>query len=163
MGNIQMKRMLVIIGSLAVCGLLAAWLAFANVSLAALPEPGKRETYLAVKAKHMLIARAAKESSPPRPSDRVRSAAEGDKVFAIRCSLCHGEDGRSQTPLGQRMYPRAADLSSADTQNYSDAELFWVIRNGIRLSGMPGFAGTETDDHIWNMVDYLRALNPRKN
>ncbi len=49
--------------------------------------------------------------------------------------------GRS-TPsdTGLAMYPRASDLGSADVQAWSDAELFWIIQNGIRLTGMPGFS-----------------------
>jgi hypothetical protein len=42
------------------------------------------------------------------------------------------------------MYPRAADLLSKGVQNYSDQELFWIINNGIRFTGMPGFGKVET-------------------
>ena len=61
--------------------------------------------------------------------------------------------------------PRAADLGSADVQAYSDRELFWIVSNGIRLSGMPAFRKVESDEHIWNLVHYVRTLpdsaNPR--
>ena len=56
------------------------------------------------------------------------------------------------------MYPRATDLTSSEVQGYSDQELFWIVKNGIRLSGMPAFGKTETDEKIWNMVDHLRTL-----
>ncbi len=56
------------------------------------------------------------------------------------------------------MYPRAADLTSKEVQSYSDRELFWIIKNGIRLSGMPAFAKVEPDQHIWDLVLYLRTL-----
>ena len=154
-----MKRILLITGSVAGVALVAGWLAFSSFTLSAIPSPGRNETYMATKAKHLMIARALRESIPPPPVDRAASAAQGDKLFAVRCSLCHGEDGRSQTPLGQWMYPRAADLSSEEVQSYSDEELFWVTKNGIRLSGMPAFAGSESDEHIWNLVDHVRTLN----
>lgn len=157
-----MKKILIITGTVVACALLAGWLGFSSFNLSALPEPGRNETRMATKAKHLLVARAARGGTPPRPVDRAASAAQGDKLFSIRCSLCHGEDGRSQTPFGQRMYPRAADLRSNEVQSYSDPELFWVIKNGIRLSGMPGFANTENDEHIWNMVDYVRTLSAAK-
>jgi len=108
----------------------------------------------------MLIKRASHEGIPPRPLDRVASAKEGDNVYTMRCTMCHGEDGRTLSPMGRWMYPRAADLNSPEVQSYSDEELFWVVRNGIRLSGMPAFGRLETDDHIWNMVDYIRTLRP---
>jgi mono/diheme cytochrome c family protein len=56
------------------------------------------------------------------------------------------------------MLPQAVALDSPGVQGYSDRELFSVIREGIRFTGMPGFAGTETNDQIWDLVDYLRSL-----
>jgi mono/diheme cytochrome c family protein len=56
------------------------------------------------------------------------------------------------------MYPRVADLTSRYTQSYSDQELFWIIKNGIRLSGMPAFGKVESDEHIWDLVLYVRML-----
>jgi mono/diheme cytochrome c family protein len=157
-----MKRIVIVIGVVAACGLLALWLVFSNLSLAALPEPGRNETYLATKAKHLLIARATREGVPPRPFDKAKSAAQGDKLYAIRCSLCHGEDGRTPSPMGQWMYPRAADLTSATVRSYSDEELFWILKNGIRLSGMPAFGKLESDEHLWNVVDHLHTLQAAK-
>jgi mono/diheme cytochrome c family protein len=157
-----MKRIIMIVGLVVVIGLLAGWIGFSNFNLAAIPEPGGKETALATRAKHLLIARASREGIPARPKDRAASATQGDKLYAINCSLCHGEDGRATSPMGRWMYPRAADLSSPQTQSYSDEQLFWVVKNGIRLSGMPGFARLETDEHIWNVVDHLRTLPVKK-
>jgi len=56
------------------------------------------------------------------------------------------------------MYPRTIDLSSPEIQQWSDAELFWIIKNGIRLSGMPGFGKTKSDEQIWHLVHYVRSL-----
>jgi mono/diheme cytochrome c family protein len=56
------------------------------------------------------------------------------------------------------MYPRASDLTSLEVQQYSDRELFWIVKNGIRLSGMPAFGRVESDEHIWNLVHYVRTL-----
>lgn len=72
--------------------------------------------------------------------------------------MCHGLSGRTQTDAGRWMYPRAADLGSAHVQQYSDRELFWIIKNGIRLSGMPAFGKVETDERIWDLVHYTRTF-----
>jgi mono/diheme cytochrome c family protein len=56
------------------------------------------------------------------------------------------------------MYPRASDLTSPEVQQYRDRQLFWIVKNGIRLSGMPAFGRVESDEHIWNLVHYLRTL-----
>ena len=51
-----------------------------------------------------------------------------------------------------------ANLISSQVQRYSDRELFWIVKNGIRLSGMPAFGQVETDEHIWDLIAYLRKL-----
>lgn len=56
------------------------------------------------------------------------------------------------------MYPRAADLTSKDVQSYCDRELFWIIKDGMRWSGMPAFAKAESDERIGDLVLYLRTL-----
>ncbi len=56
------------------------------------------------------------------------------------------------------MYPRAANLASPDVQAYSDQDLFWILKNGIRFSGMPAFGKVESDEHIWNLTHYVRTL-----
>ena len=60
--------------------------------------------------------------------------------------------------------PAASDLTSKRVQSYSDQELFWIIQNGIRFTGMPAFGKIETPDHIWDLVNYVRTLpdNSRK-
>jgi mono/diheme cytochrome c family protein len=60
--------------------------------------------------------------------------------------------------------PAASDLTSKQVQSYSDQELFWIVQNGIRFTGMPAFGNVETPDHIWDLVNYVRTLpdNSRK-
>jgi len=87
---------------------------------------------------------ASRRGIPPPPVDTRASAQAGGTHYSLDCGICHGVDGRAQTPSGQWMYPRAADLTSKQVQSYSDQELFWIINNGIRFSGMPGFGKLET-------------------
>jgi mono/diheme cytochrome c family protein len=126
--------------------------------LSALEGPGHTETSLANWGKHFLIRRASRQGIPSRPKDKKESVAEGDKIYGIDCSMCHGRDGHGRTDMGLWMYPRAADVTSAEVQTYSDRELFWIVKNGIRLSGMPAFGKVESDEHIWNLTDYLRTI-----
>jgi mono/diheme cytochrome c family protein len=72
--------------------------------------------------------------------------------------MCHGADGHTRTDTGRWMYPRAPDLTSAEAQEYTDRELFWIIKNGIRLTGMPAFGTVESDEDIWNLVNYVKSL-----
>jgi mono/diheme cytochrome c family protein len=153
-----MKRVLWITASVLTLDLIAAAAIASQFSLSALPEPGRTETLLATKAKRLLIHRASQSSFPAEPADRPSSIQEGDKLFGTECSECHGYTGRKPTDAGRWMYPRAADLGSSEVQRYSDHELFWIVKNGIRLSGMPAFGRVESDEHIWNLVHYVRTL-----
>lgn len=135
------------------------WIGFSLFNLSALPEPSAAESYLATRAKHMLVHRAASHAAiPPAPTDIKASAKDGETYFGVDCSMCHGATGRKPTDNGRWMYPRAIDLGSQETQSYSNRELFWIVKNGIRLSGMPAFGKMETDEHIWDLVHYLRTL-----
>jgi mono/diheme cytochrome c family protein len=132
--------------------------AASQFTLSALPEPGGAEVFLATKAKHYLVHRSSREGIPPAPTDRQASIKEGERLFGTECGACHGMSGHSPTDAGRWMYPRAADLTSRDLQSYSDEDVFWIIKNGIRLSGMPAFGRVESDEHIWDLVFYVRAL-----
>jgi mono/diheme cytochrome c family protein len=151
-----MKRLLLI--GLGVLILVIAVAAASQFTLSALPEPGRLETSLATKAKHFLVHRSSREGIPPAPADRQTSLKEGERLFGTECGACHGLSGHNPTDAGRWMYPRAADLTSRDVQSYSEPEVFWIIKNGIRLSGMPAFGKVESDEHIWDLVFYFGTL-----
>lgn len=85
---------------------------------------------------------------------------EGLEHFADHCAHCHANDGSGDTALGRNLYPPAPDMREAATQNLSDGELFSIIENGIRLTGMPawGTDTTEGETASWGLVHFLRRL-----
>ena len=133
-------------------------IALMRFNLGAVREPGSLETSVANWGTHLLIRRASRHGIPPRPKDTQASVASGNTLYSSECGLCHGSGGRTPSPMGRWMYPRVADLTSEQVQSYSDEELFWIIQNGIRYTGMPAFGKVESGDHIWNLVDYVRTL-----
>ena len=133
-------------------------IAVMRFNLSALPQPGAFETSVADRSKAFFIRRASQHGIPPRPPDLKASIDRGGSHYGLDCSVCHSDDGRAQTPVGQWVYPRASDLTSKRVQDYSDDELFWIIQNGIRFTGMPAFGRVETPDHIWDLVNYVRTL-----
>jgi len=153
-----MRLRVIIVLSIIAIGAAAVVVGFTHVELDALHEPGPLETALATNIKNILIARSSRYGIPPAPADLKASVKEGETVYGTDCSMCHGMDGRTPTDTGRWMYPRAADLTSPVVQNYSDRELFWIIKNGIRLTGMPAFGKVESDEHVWNLVNYVRTL-----
>lgn len=133
-------------------------IALMRFNLSALQEPGPLETLVSSRITRFAIRRASHRGIPPRPLDVKASAASGRTRYDSECSICHGSDGRAQTPIGLWMHPRAADLTSERVQRFSDQELFWIIQNGIRFTGMPAFGKVETGNNIWNLVNYVRTL-----
>jgi mono/diheme cytochrome c family protein len=132
---------------------------YQQISIDALQEPGPLETILATRAKHLLIFRSSSHDGiSSAPTDLPVSIEAGDRLFGTECAQCHGLDGHTPTDAGRWMYPRAPDLASSAVQQYSDRELFWIVKNGIRLSGMPAFGKVESDEHIWNLSHYVRSL-----
>ena len=133
-------------------------IALLQFNLSARQEPGPVETAISNRAKRFFIRRASRHGVPPRPVDLKSSIENGGAQYGLECSICHADDGHAQKEPGQWQYPRAADLTSKRVQSYSDEELFWIIQNGIRNTGMPSFAKVETPDHIWDLVNYVRTL-----
>jgi len=151
----RLVKAVVIVLLLEVGGL---YLAAVNWNPSAVNDPGGTEVYLATKAKHWLIGGRARSGIPPALPRSDSNVKEGQDLYGTECALCHGLNGHTPTDTGRWMYPRTADLTSAAVQQYGDAELFWIIKNGIRLTGMPAFARVEPDENIWRLVFYVRKL-----
>lgn len=120
-------------------------------------EPSGIEKLIAREARHLAVPRSARERKNPLPLT-PELLTEARAHFADHCALCHGNDGRGKTEIGQNLYPKAPDMTLAGTQGLSDGELFSIIKNGIRLTGMPAWgAGTPADDHAsWELVHLIR-------
>jgi|SRR5262252_11218864 len=147
------------IWTVGVCGLVLIGSGLRHLSLTALQEPAPVETRIANLFKHSVIRFASRRGIPPVPLDTGAGVQAGLIHYGLDCSICHGVDGRAHTSSGRWMYPRASDLTSEQVQSYSDEELFWIINNGIRFTGMPGFGKVETADNIWGLVKYVRTLH----
>jgi Cytochrome c len=85
--------------------------------------------------------------------------AAGQSLFVQKCAICPGYDGSGRTEIGSGEYPHPPDLRSSDIQNMTDGELFYVIQNGIRYTGMR--AWTLPDEDVWRIVSFIRQLAHR--
>ncbi len=83
--------------------------------------------------------------------------ATGYDHFKEMCIICHGEPGENSSEISRGLNPEAPELPKT-TGQWSDAELFWILKNGIKMTGMPAFGETHTDDQIWAMVAFVRQL-----
>lgn len=116
----------------------------------------------------VLVARAMRRLATPRELSSMRNTVEpteavlteGLEHFADHCAVCHANNGSGDTAIGRSLYPRAPDMRAAPTQELSDGELFSIIENGIRLTGMPAWGtGTpEGERASWGLVHFIRRL-----
>jgi predicted CXXCH cytochrome family protein len=96
--------------------------------------------------------------NPLSASSDSADVAAGRELYRKNCEVCHGYDGSGKTESGAWMYPRPADLRGADTVKRTDGALFYLIYNGIRNTGMPGWQ--LPDKQIWQLVAFIRNLPP---
>jgi mono/diheme cytochrome c family protein len=123
------------------------------------PTPGKLEGAVAGRLRGLAIPRAAHDRTNRVPvSDRA--FRDGMTHFADHCAGCHANDGSGNTEMGRGLYPRAPDMRQPATQALSDGDLFYIIENGVRFTGMPAW-GTGTSDGenaSWHLVHFIRRL-----
>jgi len=81
----------------------------------------------------------------------------GFKEFRAMCAGCHGAPGKMRSAAGKGLRPRAPDLAIA-ANDWSTANLFWIVKNGIKMTGMPAFGPTHDDQTIWNIVAFVDQL-----
>ena len=132
------------------------WLILSGMS--ARSEPGAVESYIARSLQRLSIPRAARSKKNPMEST-PDALVEARRHFADHCASCHANDGGGKTAMGQNLYPRVPDMRLAATQNLADGELYYVIENGIRFTGMPAWGSGRWDDHeTWHLVLFIRHL-----
>ena len=155
-----MKRGTIILLVLVIAALGAGFVAYSflhnGVSAKATPSP--LEVMMARKARHMALPSSARALKNPVPAS-AETLREGRLHFADHCAICHGNDGSCDTMMGSGLYPKPPDLRLAETQKLSDGELFWIIENGVRFTGMPAFSNPHSSkEDSWKLVHFIRHL-----
>jgi mono/diheme cytochrome c family protein len=120
--------------------------------------PSAMETRLAITLQRLAIPRGARSLvNPMQATPELLAGAR--RHFADHCASCHGNDGSGATEMGQKLYPRVPDMRSAQTQNLSDGEIYYIIENGVRFTGMPAWGAGGANDHdTWHLVLFIRHL-----
>ena len=119
--------------------------------------PGAMESYLATRIRDWSMPAQYKIKSPVECSDEA--LGDGLAHWADHCATCHANNGNGETMLGKTMYPRPPDMRRDETQRKTDGELYYIIKNGVRLSGMPAFGEPgDADTDSWKLVCFIRHL-----
>ena len=127
--------------------------------LSARAEPGAIETTVARTMRSLAVPRADRNRQNP-VARTPEIVAAGMAHFADHCAACHANDGSGETEIGLGLYPRPPDMRQETTQSLTDGQLFYIIENGVRLTGMPAFGtGTpEGAEETWHLVHFIREL-----
>jgi mono/diheme cytochrome c family protein len=106
----------------------------------------------------LALAPAAAEVNNPVPAS-AGSVASGGKIFARYCASCHGKEGAGDGLGGAKLDPKPSNLTDADWKHgAADGEIFQVIHDGAKDTGMKAFGSRITDHEIWDVVNYIRSL-----
>jgi mono/diheme cytochrome c family protein len=127
--------------------------------ISARDQPGAIETTIARTMRSLAVPRSDRHrANPVKLSDEVFASAKAH--WADHCASCHGNDGSGDTTIGKGLFPKAPDMRAQQTQSLSDGELFYIIENGIRLTGMPAWGSGSPDpaSETWELVHFIRAL-----
>lgn len=103
---------------------------------------------------HASIVRHASGETNPLPlnEDNLKAAVD---TYRTMCARCHSTPAGNPSVYGRSFYPAAPQLPEGMSP-YTDAQLFWLIKHGIRNTGMPAWSGMLSDDEIWQIVSLLR-------
>ena len=125
--------------------------------------PSRTEAALARQLRSLSVPAKAKQSRNPFTTS-PELLQESARHFADHCASCHGNDGGGNTETGRNLYPPAPDMRLKPTQELSDGELYYIIHNGIRWTGMPAWGepgndpGNNNDQDSWKLVLFIRHL-----
>jgi mono/diheme cytochrome c family protein len=93
---------------------------------------------------------------PPAGYDAPAELAIGVDHFAAHCAVCHGAPGVPRGEIANGLYPLPPDLA-VTVRQYTSGELFWILKHGIKMTGMPAWAD-HSDDELWATVAFLEQL-----
>jgi len=155
----RLKTVLIVLGVVLVAGVVVAAVAVRTISrgFSAREEPSAAEAMAARMVRRLAVPRRSRNlANPVYPSDEVFADARAH--FADHCATCHANDGSGDTVIGRNLYPKAPDMRLEATQSLTDGELYAIIQDGIRLTGMPawGKEGDENDEDSWKLVHLIR-------
>jgi mono/diheme cytochrome c family protein len=150
----------VLVAALVVVLLAAAGIGYVMATgLTASAQPGALETRLARAVRALAIPREIRLKANPVPKS-ADVIADGLNHFADHCASCHANDGSGKTEMGENLFPKAPDMRQPPTQQLTDGELFYIIENGVRFTGMPAWSTGAPDGEqaSWHLVHFIRAL-----
>jgi mono/diheme cytochrome c family protein len=143
------------VGALLVLGAGAALVFSIGAYDVAASRPADVMDRLAVWVKVRSVSRHAKSVSWPAARDAA-DIEKGLQHYSQNCLPCHGAPGVEGMAFREGMFPAPPEIDEDQVQRWSDSELFWIVKNGIRMTGMPAFGENHADEEIAAIVAFVR-------
>ena len=141
--------------------LLAGGYVFISMGLMPANADGKPPALEKWMARKSLRASIQKEA-PQGPGPVAMTAAnltEGVKLYAQNCAVCHGASDAKASNIAVGLYQHAPQLAEDGVEDDPEGKIFWKVKHGIRLTGMPAFSPTLSDEQIWKVVLFLKHMD----
>lgn len=157
----MMKRylgfLLLFAAGLAIGGFLVAWLGLYNIA-ASRSHWTITEWFLRFAMRNSIETQSMNVTAPPLEDPALIRRGAGH--FQGGCAPCHGAPGEPRSPIARQMLPEPPYLADSDqwTQPWTASELFWIVRHGLKYTGMPAWPALEREDEVWAVVAFLRHL-----
>lgn len=137
--------------------------AYAFVSFGCMPanadsKPPIIEKWMARTSLHASIQREAPKGPVPIALNDANLTA-GVKLYAMNCAVCHGASDGKASNIAMGLYQHAPQLAEDGVEDDPEGVIYWKVKHGIRLTGMPAFSGTLTDEQVWQTVLFLKHMD----
>ena len=120
--------------------------------------PGKMEAWAARSSLHATLAREApKQENPLQPTDQ--NLMNGLKLYGANCAVCHGVADGVPSTIAYGLYQHAPQLGKDGVEDDPAGVTYWKVAHGIRLTGMPSFDGTFSEDQTWAVTLFLQHMD----
>jgi len=101
--------------------------------------------------------RRASPASAPSPTFTPAQTLAGFRAYEADCEVCHGGPGVAHAHWVDGMNPSPPYLLD-QSHRWTPNQLFWIVKNGVKMTGMPAWGATQTDADVWNLVAFLEAM-----
>jgi thiosulfate dehydrogenase len=120
--------------------------------------PNVVEKWAARKSLKATIRRGARQG-PPSMQATPENLAAGLELYAVHCAVCHGAADGKASAIARGLYQRAPQLGRHGVEDDPEGETYWIIHHGVRLTGMPSFGASLTEDQVWQLTLFLKHMD----
>jgi len=121
-------------------------------------KPPAIEKWMARTSLNATLRKEAPQTPNPTALNDLNLIA-GIKIYGENCAVCHGASDGMASHIAKGLYQHAPQLARHGVEDDPEGETYWLVKHGIRLTGMPAFSPTLTEEEIWKVVLFLKHMD----